>query len=130
MSQDNIEALEAVYASWAEGDFWTPDIFDPEVEMVWAEEMPDAFGGRGIDKIETGARSLLAAWDDFVVVPERFIPIGDRVLVLFTARGRGKGSKVEIEAQWAHLWTFRDGRATRFEGFVDQAKALAAAGLG
>jgi hypothetical protein len=29
---------------------------------------------------------------------DRFIGVGDRVLVLLTARGRGKGSRVEVEA--------------------------------
>jgi len=58
-----------------------------------------------------------------------FIPVHDRVVVLFTARGRGKGSSVEIEAHWAHLWTFRNGKATRLEGFVNQSEALAAVGL-
>jgi ketosteroid isomerase-like protein len=129
MSQENVEALKAVYARWAEGDLWTPEIFHPDVEFVWAQEMPDAFSGRGIDKVETGARSMLAVWDDLVCIPERFVPVDDRVLVLFTLRGRGKGSNLEIDAQWAHLWTFADGKATRLEGFVDQDQALAAVGL-
>jgi uncharacterized protein len=130
MSQENVEALKAVYARWEQGDFWTAEIFDPDVEVVWAEEMPD-FGGpnRGIEAVTAGMQNLLAAWEDYVWSADEFIPSGDRVLVLFTARGRGKGSSVEVEAHWAHLWTFRDGKATRVEGFTDQAEAKRAAGL-
>jgi ketosteroid isomerase-like protein len=51
------------------------------------------------------------------------------VVVFFNARGRGRGSAVEIDAQWAHVWTFREGKATRVEGFLDRRDALAAAGL-
>jgi uncharacterized protein len=128
MSQENVEALKDVYARWAEGDFWTAEIFDPDVEVVWAEGMPD-FPGRkpGVATIETGIRSLIAPWDDFVCLADQFIPVEERVLVLVTARGRGKGSGVEVQAQWAHLWTFREGKATRFEWFIDRGEARKAA---
>lgn len=130
MSRDNVEALQDVYARWTAGDFWTPDIFDPDVETVWAQDMPD-FGGpsRGLAGVEAGIRNLLAAWDEYRWEADRFIPVQDRVLVLFTARGRGKGSHVEVEAHWAHLWTFREGKATRIEGFLDQAEGLEAVGI-
>jgi len=34
-----------------------------------------------------------------------------------------------VQARWAQLWTFHEGKATRLEGFVDRAEALKAAGL-
>ena len=131
MSRENLEALKAVYARWGAGDFWTPDIFDPSVEVVWAQDMPDFAGpNRGFAALARGIRNLLAPWDEYGWAADEFIPVEDRVLVLFTARGRGKGSSVEVEAHWAHLWTFHEGKATRVEGFLDQAEALNAAGLG
>jgi ketosteroid isomerase-like protein len=132
MSQEhNVEALRSVYARWAIGDFWTPEIFDPDVEVVWAEALPDATrAARGLSAMDAGIRNWLAAWDDCVWAADEFISVRGGVLVLFTARGRGKGSSVDVEAHWAHLWTFHDGRATRVEGFVDQAEALRAVGLG
>jgi len=131
MSQENVEALKDVYAHWEQGDFWTSDIFDPEVEIVWADDMPDFRAGEepGMATIEAGIRNLLAAWEDFACIPEEFLPVEDSVLVLFTARGRGKGSQVQVEAKWAHLWTFKDGRAIRMEVFTDQGKGREAAGL-
>lgn len=130
MSQENVAVLRAVYARWGAGDFWTPDIFDPEVEVVWARDMPDFAGvNRGLSALDKGIRNLLGPWDEYRWVADEFIPVRDRVLVLFTARGRGKGSSVEVEAHWAHIWTFRDGKATRIEGFIHQAEAREAAGL-
>jgi ketosteroid isomerase-like protein len=130
MSQENVEALKAVYARWEQGDFWTAEILDPNIEVVWAQEMPD-FGDptRGIEAMTAGMQNLLAAWDDYSWAADEFVPVGDRVVVLFTARGRGKGSSVEVEAHWAHLWTFRGGKAIRVEGFTDQADAKRAAGV-
>jgi ketosteroid isomerase-like protein len=130
MSQENVAALKAVYARWGAGDFWTPDIFDPDVEVVWAEELPDATRtARGLSALEKGIRNWLASWDECRWAADEFIPVKGGVLGLFTARGRGKGSSVEVEAHWAHLWTFAHGRATRVEGFIDQAEALETVGL-
>jgi ketosteroid isomerase-like protein len=132
MSQEHVEALKAVYARWGAGDFrTTPDILAPEIEIVWAAEVPDLpAGGRGLSVLATSMRTFLAAWDDYRWEADRFIPAqDDRVLVLFTARGRGKGSSAEVEASWAHLWTFRAGKATRIAGFIHQSDGFKAAGL-
>ncbi len=132
MSEENVEALKAVYERWGAGDFWTPDVFDPDVEVVWAGDMPDIpkGRGRGLSAVEASMRTFLAAWDEYRWEADRFVAVQeDRVLVLITARGRGKGSSVEVEAYWAQLWTFRDGKATRLEGFTNRAEALEAAGL-
>jgi ketosteroid isomerase-like protein len=131
VSQENVEALKSVYARWAIGDFWTPAIFDPDVEVLWAKPMPDAKRTvRGLPELTAGMRNFLAAWDDYRWEADEFIAVqGGRVLVLLTARGRGKGSSVDVQARWAQLWTFHQGKATRLEGFIDQAEALKAAGL-
>jgi ketosteroid isomerase-like protein len=128
MSRENVEALKEVYAAWRAGDFWTPEIFDPEVEVVWAGVL-DVGADRGLPALERGLRRWLAAWDDCRMEADEIIPVQDRVVVLITAQGRGKGSSVEVEAHWAHLWTFHDGKAVRLEGFVDPAEALKAVGL-
>jgi hypothetical protein len=66
VARDDVEALKAVYAEWARGNFWTPDIFHPEIELVWATEMPDLQGGehRGLAGVERGMREWLEVWDD------------------------------------------------------------------
>jgi hypothetical protein len=44
-------------------------------------------------------------------------------------RSRPAGSRAEVEIRAAHVWTMRDGRATRLEIFPRREKALEAAGL-
>jgi ketosteroid isomerase-like protein len=131
MSQDNLDAVKAVYDRWGAGDFSrSPDIFDSETEIVWAREMPDLPAGARGDEVGATMRAFLAPWDEYRWEADNIMPAGDeRILVLFTARGRGKGSNIEVKAQWAHVWTFRAGKATRVEGFIDQSEALNAAGL-
>jgi ketosteroid isomerase-like protein len=125
---DDVEALQVVYSEWARGNFWTPEIFDPSIELVWAAEMPDLQGGeyRGLAGVERGMREWLEVWDDCRWEAEEFLVAGDQILVPFIARGRGKGSDLEVEARWAHLWTMRDGRAIKLVGYADRAVALAA----
>jgi ketosteroid isomerase-like protein len=130
MARENVQALKAVYARWETGDFWTPEIFADDAEVMWAQEIPEAGEAeRGLAAVTAGMKNWLSAWDECRWKADEFIPAGDQVVVFFTARGRGKGSTVEVEARWAHLWTFRDGKATRVEGFTDRAEALEAAGL-
>ena len=50
----------------------------------------------------------------------------DRVLVVGDYTGQGEGGA--LHAQFAHLWTVRDGRATRSEQFADTALQRQAVG--
>jgi ketosteroid isomerase-like protein len=52
-----------------------------------------------------------------------------RVLASLTFRGRGKQSGVETNWSLWQLWTLRDGKAVRGQGFTNSAEALEAAGL-
>ena len=130
MSDEHIERVRAVYAKWGAGDFRTPEVFDDASEVVWAQEMPLAGeSSRGLEEITAGMLEWLGPWEEFSWTGDEFIAAEDKVLVLVTARGRGKGSTVTVEARWAHLWTFREGRVARVEGFLDPADGRRAAGL-
>jgi ketosteroid isomerase-like protein len=61
-----------------------------------------------------------------VIEADEFIASGDHVLVLIRWKGTGKGSGVEMEAEGAHLWAFRDGLAVRFDVYRDRDEARAA----
>ena len=54
---------------------------------------------------------------------------GGQVLVSATARGRGKLSGVETTWDTWQLWTVRNGKLVRGQGFTSREEALAAAGL-
>ncbi len=57
------------------------------------------------------------------------IEAGDQVMVGTTTRGRGKRSGAETSWDGWWVWTLRDGKAVRGEGFTSREKALEAAGL-
>jgi ketosteroid isomerase-like protein len=68
-------------------------------------------------------------WDEWRFHVERFIDVGDRVLVLVHLVAQGGLSGVRLERDTAHIWTLADGKVTRCEVFLDRAEGLAAVGI-
>jgi ketosteroid isomerase-like protein len=69
-------------------------------------------------------------WDTFQIEPEEFIDAGDNVFVASRMSGRGRGSGVEAEMRAFAIWTFREGKVSRFRGgYRDRAETLEAPGL-
>ncbi len=129
MAHNDVEALRRVYERWSHGDFWTPEIFDPDVEVIWDPGVLDAGTDRGLDGLERSLRKFFLAWEELRMRAEKFIAIDSQVLVLLTAFGRGRGSGVEIVARFAHLWTMHGGKARRIVGYRDWESPLAEFGL-
>jgi hypothetical protein len=49
MVRASVEALRRVYDAWAQGDFSSrPEMLDPNIEGVWAAELPDAHVDQGV----------------------------------------------------------------------------------
>jgi ketosteroid isomerase-like protein len=71
----------------------------------------------------------LGAFEEVVSVPEEFFEQGDQIVVFLRVRSRPRGSSAEIEIRAAHVWTMRDGKATRCELFPAREEALQAVGL-
>jgi len=121
-----LEKLKILYGEWARGDFSRLDIWDESAEM-------DTFGmgepmrARGRDDVAHTLAGWLSAWERPLLIElDELIPRGARILALVRWRGRGRGSGVEMEADGAHLWTFRDGLVVRFDVYRDRDEARAA----
>jgi ketosteroid isomerase-like protein len=131
MSEAEIEVLKPVYAEWSHGNFRpVTDAYGDDLEWGWSEEFPDI---AGMSKGAEGQESLLrwlSSWDHWQVEAEEYLSAGDTVLVMCRYTGRGKGSGVSVDTEGAHLWTVRDGRATRLVIYSDRDRAREAAGLG
>ena len=88
---------------------------------------PDVYEGEA--GVRRSIREIFEVWEDFHQINERFIDLGDRVVVLQTIGGRGRASKARVHLQGALICTLRDGLLGLIEIFVDQRDALAAAVL-
>ena len=112
-----------------------PDVIyealDPDVERdTTASDLPEAGVYRGHEGVKDYRRRFWGAWETPRNEPEEFIDAGDNVAVVTRMGGRGKGSGVEVDACFAVVWTFSEGKATRVALHRDRATALEAVGLG
>jgi ketosteroid isomerase-like protein len=129
MSEENVDSIRRAYERWNRRDFGWATVVAPGFEY----EAGGAVGASGSFRgLEGFMRFLEQFWEEFDeahVEPQELIDAGDSVLAATSFRGRGKQSGVEVNMEVFQLWTFRDGKVIRGQGFFDREEALDAAGL-
>ena len=83
---------------------------------------------RGHKEVASYLRGWFDSWHAYEPAPEEFIEAGDQVVVMVHLRARGKGSRFDIEARMADVFTVESGKIMRFRFYVDPDVALASAG--
>src|SRR5713226_8566199 len=130
MSQDHVETAKRVmdaynrrdvdaYVDCATSDFELFPVF------VGAVEGGSYRGREGIERVFEATRDAL---DDYRIVADEFRDLGDRVLMVGRAEGRGRASGVSVDAPFGSVVDFRDGKISRIRSFLDHGEALRAAG--
>jgi uncharacterized protein len=129
MSQENVEIIRRLFETAGGQLDRGLEFLAPDIELRLSGVFPD------LDPIYRGHEGVLefvalfnSPWVEMVVEPERFIDLGEQVLVLSRFRGTGRAG-IETQLALAHLWTLRDGQVTRMDAFSDHEKALEAVGL-
>ncbi len=123
---DPLEKLETLYEEWAGGDYSRSDIFDSQM-MLETFGIGEPLRADNYEEFVDAMRDWLGAWEDPITIEaEEFLPAGDRILVLVRWSGRGKGGGAQVEAEGAHLWTFRDGLVVHYGVYRDRDEARAA----
>ena len=119
MSQENVEIVRRFLAADVD-----EGLAHADPGIVWnpVEELPT----QGHDAVRASLAHWKAEWDDYKLVPEEFVDMGDRVVVTVRMRGRGRGSGVEIDGRFYDVYTLRDGKIVRMDQFTDRAEALEA----
>jgi ketosteroid isomerase-like protein len=116
VSEADVKVLEGVYAEWAKGNIWTQEVFDPDIEIKWSRDALDTQQTtKGIEPVGKTLMTWFEGLEEVRFEPERFVDLGDRVLVVAVMRARGRGSGIEVAHRYGHLWTLRDGKAIRLE---------------
>jgi ketosteroid isomerase-like protein len=79
---------------------------------------------RGRDGLKRWIDGIREIWDEWRMEQERFLPAGERVVVLIHILARGHLSGVELDRETAHIWSVADDRVTRCEVYFDRSGAL------
>ena len=131
MSEENVELVRASNEAFNRGDIeGMVANAAPDFEYVASGAVP---GRTGVYRGREGFRRFLEwIFDEFDEPRAEFdeiIEAGDQVLVSFTLRGRGKQSGVAVDMSLFQLWTMREGKFARGQGFTNMDEARQAAGL-
>jgi ketosteroid isomerase-like protein len=130
MSEENVEIVSRVLAEWEKGNFSSSEAFDPYIRVVWAEPI---FAQRaetmGIRETARNMEEFLGTYEGAKATAERIVDAGDRVVVVATWEGRGKGSGIPFAERAGSVWTISEGKVTRIVNYRDPAEAFETAGL-
>jgi ketosteroid isomerase-like protein len=130
VSRENVEIVEGVYERWSQGDFRTTDVLAPDAVLVMRPGLPDVGTYEGLEGFAAYMRGFLEPWTHITITAEEIIEAGDgRVVVTVNQRGVGSVSGIATELHYAHLWSFRDGKAVRLEAYREREDCFRAAGL-
>lgn len=128
MSEENVAILRRGFAAF--GEDGTPDLstIHPEVEIINFDSFPVTRPYRGHEGLMQWLADISEPFDDFEFgLVEVLAHEDDWVTVAVRAAGTSRVGGPPFRLEWGAIYTFRDGRLVRAEGFRTPTEALAAA---
>ena len=132
MSQDRVNVVHAMYEAFGKGDI--PAVLaalDPNVEwweaenFIYADQNPYV----GPAAVLEGVFARIGGeWEDFAVTPEGVLDAGETAVGYGYYNGTHKKTGARVRAQFAHFFTFREGKVVKFQQYTDTAQFLRAVG--
>ena len=129
MSRENVEVVSRAFAEFQRGNFWVPELFEPDVRIRWLDAAGTPSETEGLQDMSNFMLNWLGAFDNLSMVAERIVDAGDQVVVIAAWQGRGKASGVETEWRHGAVWTLRNGRVVSVIAHQEPSDALQAVGL-
>jgi ketosteroid isomerase-like protein len=123
MSQENVATVRGMYEAFGRGDI--PKVLGQmEQSIEWNEAENFIYADRnpyvGPQAVLEGVFMRLGTeWEGFTVTPEEWLDAGSRVVVLGTYSGTHKATGKKVRAQYAHVWSMKEGRVVRFQQYTD-----------
>ena len=117
----NLNKIKTVYDAFAKGDIPSVlEVLSADIEWTEAEGFPYAGTYRGQKAVLEGVFMRLGTeWEGFAAVPHEFIDGGETIVALGKYSGVYKATNKSFQADFAHVWKLREGRAVRFVQYVD-----------
>ena len=139
MSQENVDlarrGYSAINAAYEGGDAslllpFLEETCDPDYVLTTTGRLfPESGEWRGYEGLIRFTAAQMEAFSQMWIEPVEYIDAGDRVVAPVRLGGKARHTGIEMEFAVAHVFSFRDGKATRLDVFLTKAEALKAAGL-
>lgn len=125
-----IEAVRSAYAALNRNDIaGFMGLFAPDIERFESFGIPQAGTYRGTEAVKAHVENGRATWAEGGCEPKAFAVVGPWIFVSVHVRVR-----LKVETEWREgdvvdVFTFRNGKATHFASFLDEAAAFEWAGI-
>lgn len=125
----NRDVVATLYEAFTQRDVAKiVQLVDPAFTVVQTSELPWGGTFEGLDGLQQFFSALTSTVDSRVEVDE-YLEAGNRVVAIGWTRGHVKASRARFDIRIVHVWTIKDGRALRFEPYIDTPGMLAALAL-
>jgi uncharacterized protein len=125
-------AVRRSYEAFARGDLdGALAMMDDGIVWHQAQGLPHGGTYHGLAAVRAAVFDPLdeAWWDAFAATPTEVLAGTDHVVVLGRYTAEAKTTGAPLDVPFCHVWRFREGRAVRFDQFVDTHGWRAALGL-
>ena len=132
MSQENVEIVRRWWGGFNDDGMPPLALCDEQIEIRNPPDFPVRGLFQGHDGVRRWRDQVFEVTENARVEPEEIVDVhgdGETVLMLLRATGTASYSEIEIEIEWAAIWTIRDGKVLRAQGYLSRPEALEAAGL-
>jgi uncharacterized protein len=125
-NENSIGVVEEAYNNFKRGDVGAL-LAQMDASIEWhVPDVPSArFGGRrqGQERVREFFTILGTDQDVVTFEPRQFFAQGDTVVALGNYEWRVKATGKSFRSDFAHVFTVRDGKVTRFQEYTDSAAA-------
>jgi ketosteroid isomerase-like protein len=123
--EGNATAVRSLYEAFNRRDTATTrELMDPDIEYVNPEDAVERGTRTGFDQYQVALGKVREIFGDAEIEVDRVVESGDRVAAKIRMRVQLDARGFDTIVDQSHLWTFRDGKAVRFEWFTDSRRAL------
>ncbi|HEX6116634.1 MAG TPA: nuclear transport factor 2 family protein [Solirubrobacterales bacterium] len=132
MSEENVELVRRWWEVFNEDGMPPLALCDEEVEIRNPPDFPVRGLYEGHDGVRRWRDQVFDIFDGPRVEPEDIVDVhgdGTTVLMLLRATGTARYTGIEVDYEWAAVWTIRNGKLLRAQGYLSRDEAVKAAGL-
>jgi uncharacterized protein len=122
---DLVAVVRGMYEGFARGDIPAVlEVMHPDVE--WVESAAESFPHQGthVGRAAIGEHVFSNVddyWSEFAIVPQEYFRDGDTVIVRGVVRAVAKDTGRAMNAPYVHVFTFANGKLTRYTDHQDTA---------
>ena len=133
MSEQNKKTVEGMYEAFGHGDIaFVIGALDPDVEwweaenFIYADKNPYV----GPQAVLEGVFARIGNdWEGFSVTPLEVLDAGESVVGRGHYAGKYRETGRDVKAQFAHVFSFRNGKVVKFQQYTDTAQFQKAVGI-